>query len=282
MTDKLTQAEIDEAVGDIGLIKQLRAEVSAVNRTLTTNRREADFQLQIAAQVHRSLLPSPIRRPRVNVDVRYLPIAAVGGDYCQVRFPDPSSCYITMCDVAGHGIGPSLLASRVSSEVRHYIMDCLRPIEIVRSLNKFIFDYFGEAHLFLSFIAAQIDLDSRTLTFSGAGHPPTLHLRPGSGTVQVLRSQNIVIGVNENCLAGEPEHSITLMAGDRLLFYTDGVLATRNAQGRQLGQSRLSQFAAAALSADTFHMADHIIRDVERFRHGPPTDDMTSIVVEMK
>lgn len=48
------------------------------------------------------------------------------------------------------------------------------------------------------------------------------------------------------------------------------------------GQSRLSQFAAAALSAETFGLADHIIQDVERFRRGPPTDDMTLIVVEMK
>lgn len=92
----------------------------------------------------------------------------------------------------------------------------------------------------------------------------------------------MVIGVKEDCLVGEPEHSTTLIAGDRLLFYTDGIIETRNAQGRQLGQSRLSQIAASALTDDPFDMADHIIRDIEAFRNGPPTDDMTVIVVEMR
>jgi len=280
--NKLTQAEVDEALSDSQLIQQLRDEVAATKRSLAVHRREADLQLGIAAQVHRSLMPRPIRHQRINVDVRYLPIDAVGGDYCQVRFPDPSSCYITMCDVAGHGIGPSLLASRVSSEVRRFIMDCLRPVEIVRSLNKFIFDYFHEAHLFLSFIAARIDLDNRTLTFSGAGHPPVLLLRPNGGRADYLRSQNMVIGVREDCLNGEPEHTRTLAAGDRLLFYTDGVTETTNRQGRRLGQRRLSQIALDTFSADSFDMADRILDDVSSFRHGRPSDDMTLIVVEVK
>ena len=188
-------------------------------RALASKQREGFLQLEIAAQVHRSLLPSPIRHPRINVDVRYLPIEACGrGIIVRFAFPDPSSCCVTMCDVAGHGIGPSMLASRVSSEVRRFIMDCLTPAEIVYLLNKFIFDYFREAHLLLSFMASQIDIDNRTITFSGAGHPPVLHLRPGSETVQALHSQNMLVGVEEGCLASEPEHTRALAAGDRLLF----------------------------------------------------------------
>ena len=96
----LSPIDVDEALGDRHLINQLREEVGAAKRALAGKQRESVLQLEIAAQVHRSLLPSPIRHPRINVDVRYLPIEAVGGDYCQVRFPGPSSCYVTMCDVA--------------------------------------------------------------------------------------------------------------------------------------------------------------------------------------
>ncbi len=278
----LSQADIDEVLGDIDLLDQLRVDVALAKSTLSKERRAASLQLTIAAQVHRSLLPAPIRHPQINVDVRYLPIEAVGGDYCQVRFPQPASCCVTMCDVAGHGIGPALLASRVSSEVRHYIMDGLRPAEIVRSLNKFIFDYFRETHLFLSFVAARIDLDARTIAFSGAGHPAVLHLRPGRGCMQALRSHNLVIGVKEDCLASEPERTYPLAVRDRLLFYTDGLTETMNARGQQLGQSRLSQFAAEALELDTSEMADRILAEVIRFRNGPPTDDMTLITLEVK
>ncbi len=88
----LSQADIDEVLGDIDLLDQLRVDVALAKSTLSKERRAASLQLTIAAQVHRSLLPAPIRHPQINVDVRYLPIEAVGGDYCQVRFPQPASC----------------------------------------------------------------------------------------------------------------------------------------------------------------------------------------------
>ena len=48
---------------------------------------------QLAAKIHRSLLPSPVRHPQIDVDVRYLPIDIVSGNYCQFRFPVPKTCY---------------------------------------------------------------------------------------------------------------------------------------------------------------------------------------------
>jgi len=109
--NQMSEERVDDALSDPALIEQLRSEVTLVHKELSRVRNEAELQLRIASQVHRSLLPSPIRTSRVDVDVRYLPIETVGGDYCQVRFPDPSSCYITMCDVAGHGVGRSRAGS---------------------------------------------------------------------------------------------------------------------------------------------------------------------------
>jgi sigma-B regulation protein RsbU (phosphoserine phosphatase) len=161
-------------------------------------------------------------------------------------------------------------------------MGGLRPMDIVGSLNQFIFEHLSEAHLFLSFMAAKFDLDHRTVTFSGAGHPAALHLRPGTGMMHPLHSQNIVIGAKQECLASEAEQRRDLTVGDRLLFYTDGLTDTSGARGRQLGQSRFAQIAVDALSVDAFDVADRILEDIERFRLGPPADDMTLIVVELK
>ncbi len=280
--NELSPMNVENALSDPRFVEQLQEEVAAARRELTTFRRAAEFQRQIASQVHRSLLPRPIRHSRLNVDVRYLPIEAVGGDYCQVRFPDPSSCYVTMCDAAWHGIGPSLLAARVSSEVRHFIMDCLSPSEIVRSLNDFILEYFRETQLLLSFIAAQIDLNKGTITYSGARHPAILHLRPGKGLVEPLSSQNMVIGVDRECLADQPEDTRSLASGDRLVFYTDGITETTNSRRCKLGEEGLARIASYALSVDLFNMADKVFDQVSKFRFGPPRDDMTLIALEMR
>jgi serine phosphatase RsbU (regulator of sigma subunit) len=101
-------------------------------------------------------------------------------------------------------------------------------------------------------------------------------------TVEQLVSQNLVIGVLDDCLTSEPQHSASLGPGDRLVFYTDGLTETVNADGRLLGAAGLAEIARHAMPLDLFGTADYILDRVARFQHGPTTDDMTLIVAEIK
>ncbi len=62
---------------------------------MNESKRPDPFDFSLAAEIHRTLLPKSIRHDRIWVDVRYIPVNDVGGDYCQVRFPDRNTCYIT-------------------------------------------------------------------------------------------------------------------------------------------------------------------------------------------
>jgi hypothetical protein len=73
-----------------GLVEQLRAELTAARRELEWLRSTSQLHLQLAKRVHESLSPGPVRNPRLDVEARHLPLEAVGGDYCQVLFPDTS------------------------------------------------------------------------------------------------------------------------------------------------------------------------------------------------
>ena len=263
-------------------VGQLRRRLAAAEHELEVYRDRLRRQLNLAAEVHRSLLPGPVRDERILLDVRYVPIDEVGGDYCQVGFPDPETCYIAMCDVTGHGIGPALLATRVSSEVRQGIIYDRPPRDLVRSLNRFIYHDFHEANLYLSFVVARIDLPRRRLTFSGAGHPSSLLVRRDGVTVERLVSQNSLIGVLEDILVDEPEHTVTLEPGDRLAFYTDGLTETDDGQGRQLGTDGLAGIVAESMSVELFEMADYVLQRVAAHNHGPITDDRTLIVAEIR
>ena len=262
-------------------LKALRLRVVELERQLELAQGQRKWKLELAAKVHRSLLPKPVRHERICVDARYLPIEDVGGDYCQVRFSDRATCYITMCDVMGHGVGPALLATRISSEVRYGILYRREPSDIVRSLDGFLREHFSETELYLSFVAARIDVENRMLTWSGAGHPSLLLLRAGQDKAEELHSQNPLIGLGVDASKGFRQESVSLLPRDRLLLYTDGITETANAAEQQLGVNGLARIALAAKSLGLFDVADFVLHEVTRYQHGATTDDKTLIVAEV-
>ena len=276
------QQSMSTTMPDSRRLKQLENELAAVKGELDRRDKAWQAELEIAARVHQGLLPGPIQHPRIDVVTRYVPLEKVGGDYCQVVLPDESCCYVTMCDVTGHGIGPALLATRVSSLVRTLVFEQRKPMEVVRKLNEFIIEHFLDTDLQLTFFAARIDLNKGTITYSGAGHPDPMLIRKGSRSVEMLPSQNTLIGVFDQCLADVPQDVKDISPGDRLLFFTDGVPETVDSNNKMLGTDGLIGIATMTCASDLFDMADGILSQVESWRSGPPQDDMTLIIAEIK
>lgn len=262
-------------------VTRLRQRLAAIEEEAENSRASVQRELALAAKIQQTLLPNPIRHERILADVRYLPIEALGGDYCQLRFSDPNILYVTMTDITGHGIGPALLATRVSSEVRHCIQDQHSPKEFVRILNQFIREYFAHTGLFLSFFVARIDLQKKEIRWSGAGHPSPLLLYQNNKEVELLTSQNVLIGVVDDPLCETPEHSLSISVGDRLVFCSDGLLEVRNSSGAQLGTMGLKLIIQASPCTDLFKWADLIIASVNDYRDNEISDDITLIVMEL-
>lgn len=255
--------------------------IAELERALEMSELRQQWRLKLAAQVHRSLLPRAVRHQRIVADVRYLPIDDVGGDYCQIRFPDLETCYVTLFDVTGHGVGAALLAARVSGKVHHAILAGRQPAEMIQSLNEFFDDYFSDVQLYLTCFVARIDLRQHRITCSGAGHPSPLLLRCSTRDVEPLVSQNPLIGVMRDALDDKPEQTIDVEPGDRLLVYSDGLMETENESHKQLGVSGLARFGLETFELDLFEAVDRIIDRVEAYQFGPPTDDRTLILAEI-
>lgn len=267
---------------DLRRMQAFETELRRARQELEQSQRARERHRRLIARVHESLLPRPMRHSRIEIETRYVPMEEVGGDYCQVLFPDDATCYITICDVMGHGFGPALLATRVSSEVRRLVMENRRPMKIVEGLNDFIFRYFFDTDVQLSFFAARFNLQRQTVTFSGAGHPGPLLIRDSTRQVEVLRSQHLLLGVAEECFRGESEATSTFQSGDRFIFYTDGLTEARNPKRESLGEAGLAAIATVMCAGNVAEVADCILERVAAFRAGPVCDDMTLIVAEMK
>lgn len=261
---------------------RLQTRVTELEQRIDVEQRRSREHLRLAAEVHRSLLPSPVRTERADIDVRYQPVDGVGGDYCQIHAMGGDVYCITMCDVTGHGVGAALLATRVSSEVRRSVLSGKAPAEVVDGLNRFVCDHFAGAGLLLTFFVARVDLAGREIAWSGAGHPSPILVRGDGHTVVRLESQNLIIGFSPESLAAVPEHRTRLDPGDRILFYTDGVSEVFDATGDELGQTGLSALMLATMPAAVFKVIDRLLEHLDALHRGPAADDRTLILFEAK
>lgn len=182
----------------------------------------------------------------------------------------------------GHGTGPALLATRISSEVRHGIMYRMEPCAIARSLDEFMAEYFQHTGLFLSFVAARIDFDRLELTWSGAGHPSPLLLPANGREPQYLASQNPLIGIRLPGFDEFHQETVTVRPGDRFFLFTDGLYEVVNAEKRQLGTHGFAEIARGTTGCDLFEVADRVFQEIQQYQHGPDTDDQTLIVAEVR
>ncbi|MDA0834440.1 MAG: PP2C family protein-serine/threonine phosphatase [Planctomycetota bacterium] len=265
-------------------VRQLEAELTNTESQPHVGHHLTKGELELAVRIHESMLPKPVQHPNIDVAVRYLPVSGLGGDYCQVLFFNDATCCISICDVTGHGVGPALLATRVSSEVRRLTYENKMPREILEGLNAFLVNHFGDTGMQVSFFAARVDLDQQTIAYSGGGHPGPLLLHQENGTQRIerLTSQNMLLGVSEQCMGAEPEHTVSVVPGDRLLFYTDGLTETRTTEDKLLGETGLGNIARNLCVENVYEAVECIVDRVAQCRRGPQTDDITLLMLEMK
>ncbi len=137
---------------------------------------------------------------------------------------------------------------------------------------------FGEEH-FATAQMADIDLRTGVLRWVNAGHPRPLLLRHGAVLESLRSAPTLPMGMAGETpfVAEEP-----LQRGDRLLFFTDGVIEERTPDGVELGLGGLTTFLdrVASESLSVAETVRRLSRDLVQTREGNPADDSTVVLLE--
>jgi sigma-B regulation protein RsbU (phosphoserine phosphatase) len=122
-------------------------------------------------------------------------------------------------------------------------------LEIVGRLNTGIHSV-SDGERYVTLLLAEIDTHKRTLRYVNCGHNPALLFRAQTGTLTRMNSSCPPIGLSPEEIC--ELDSADLMAGDVLVFYTDGVTEAENRFGEEFGMERLSAVVrrGSALSAE--------------------------------
>ncbi|SME20043.1 Phosphoserine phosphatase RsbP [Bacillus mobilis] len=181
-------------------------------------------ELDLATQVQRNLLSSPLREDHIKIEASYLPSFKLAGDMYYWYKIDENRYGIILLDVMGHGISASLVCMFISSVLRETIKCLIDPELVIKDLNKYMTLLHNENDnipYYFTAIYLVVDTEKRTIEYVNAGHPAGYVLVDEENVVELNRGSCAVgffdeIKVEKTVISFEKNAQIVL--------FTDGVL----------------------------------------------------------
>src|SRR5436190_8312459 len=230
-------------------------------------------QLALARDLQERLLPPPLfEGDGFRITARIIPAAYVAGDFYDFIPLAGGGILIVIADVAGKGVAAGLMMATVKAVLPLLAADDRDPANVLRRVNERLAMRVSRRD-FVALIAAVYEPASGRLSVANAGLPDPLVIAP-DGTAPravVVTGPRYPAGIRSP-LAYQAT-TVTLAAGERVLFFTDG-LPEASVAGDQLGYERLT-WEAQASRGNLASLFDQL----ERAKAGHD-DDWTAVVLE--
>jgi hypothetical protein len=258
-----------------GLTADLVVTKSGYTDTFARVRMSAPMSL--SAHLQWQLLP-PLVMTTTDVSLAGVlePAYDVGGDSFDYAL-DEHTLHVAVFDAMGHGVEAASMATLLIGAYRHGRLNDSDLPDMYAEMDAVMAgSYPGR---FATALVGRLDTTSGELTWVNAGHPPGLLVRGGRVVQELTGRISRPVGFGN----GEAHvHSLTLEPHDRVLFFTDGVVEERLADGAQFGEQRLREFieddALHQLPvAETVRLLSHALL---RGRGGRTSDDASLLMVE--
>jgi sigma-B regulation protein RsbU (phosphoserine phosphatase) len=274
-----------EWAGVLGLLACLG--YVAVSRAMDNDRRLHDLhhELETARQIQISILPRQM--PRVDgldVAARYLPMAAVAGDFYDFLDLGPGRLGVLVADVSGHGVPAALIASMVKVALVAQMPHGDDPARVLTGLNQIFCGRLERQ--FVTAAYAFVDSVEGRLRYGAAGHPPAILARRWKdgrdAQVDTLLENGVMLGHFPDWTYTAIEQPFS--PGDRLVLYTDGVIEATDAGGAFFDGERLCDFSRTAHAGPADAFASELVHHLSAWsgRSGARgfDDDLTLVVVD--
>ncbi|AEA14630.1 MULTISPECIES: fused response regulator/phosphatase [Bacillus] len=181
-------------------------------------------ELDLATQVQRNLLSSPLREDHIKIEASYLPSFKLAGDMYYWYKIDENRYGIILLDVMGHGISASLVCMFISSVLRETIKCLIDPELVIKELNKYMTLLHNENDnipYYFTAIYLVVNTEDRTVEYVNAGHPAGYVLVDETNVVELDRG-SCAVGFFDEIKVKKTV--IPFEKNAQILLFTDGVL----------------------------------------------------------
>lgn len=207
----------------------------------------------------------------------YQPSEAIGGDFINI-ITEGSRIYMIIADVQGHGITAALVTGVLKSAFVMLVRECGDdPVLFLSRLNNHLYEVINS--IFATCYYTVIDTDLKKIIFAKAGHHPPFYWDSEKGLFENIGAKGPGLGIIE-----DPVYSITELpyrSGDKLLFFTDGIIEQRDREGEMYSVERLNNAFKDAIRGETRNILDRLLENLNDFSgNAEYEDDITMLLYE--
>ncbi len=262
----------------LGTYDRMRRQIEASYRVLR-ERDALERELTVARDVQRELLPREI--PAVaGLELAGVcrPAIAVGGDLYDYLRDGDGRLGVFIADVSGKGVPAALLMANLQASLRSRFPTTATPGSLAEGLNEALYSSSSAARYATAFLAT-FDPGTRRLSYTNAGHLPAILVRDGD--TERCEDGGMPIGLFEG--GAWETGALTLVPGDLLALFTDGVTEAPAPDGEEFGAERLAELLRAHRARPLGAVIDTVLDALLQWS-GPVDahDDVTLVLARVR
>lgn len=194
-----------------------------------------EHELSMARRIQQSMLPRDT--PELSgwsLVPHWQPARAVSGDFYDFIPLPGNRLALVVGDVTDKGVPAALLMAVTRSMLRSAAIDSRSPAELLERVNNLLCPDMPES-MFVTCHVAFIDLGSGQIEYANAGH--CLPIWCHAGQMMELHATGLPLGlIPDVSYTGQ---CIQIDRGDRVLYYSDGLIEAHAPDGAMFGVPRL-------------------------------------------
>ncbi|MCM3389742.1 PP2C family protein-serine/threonine phosphatase [Ureibacillus chungkukjangi] len=247
------------------------------HQALLAKQEELRIEMDIATKIQNLLLETEIPNPpSIDIGMLSIPLRKMNGDY--VHFMHDKGRYLSaaVTDVVGKGVPAALCMSMVK-----YGLDTLEyansnPSYVLEVLNRIIEKSIDDS-MFVSLCYLRYNLKTDVLTWSSAGHEPSLYYNAEKEEFYDLESKGLLLGILPE--TKYTQQDIQLRDGDLVIVMTDGVTDFRNKEEFD-SREIIKELALANRHLTAQEMCETIHKALQKLHDFKLEDDFTLVIIK--
>ncbi len=257
-----------EVFRDVTKERKLEKEIIKKNEKMSKD-------LSFARTIQKKILPKQGVLGPLNIDYLYFPSEMLSGDIFDINKINENLIGIYISDVVGHGITASIMTMFIRQAMKSIKYDYVNPSEAISELHQRFLDLNLDTDKYFSIFYGIFDKRDRSFKYVNGGHN-CIPLHINSDGIQSLEAKGYPITCLFDNIKYE-EKSVKLEKGDKILFYTDGVIETRNEKGELFGFDRLIDIT----NKNRDNLLNAIEKSLNEFKYKDIDDDFALLTVEL-